>query len=66
MKFYFGDILTHKYDISRLQYMGVGYLITFKKDLFIIKFSKLQKHSGYIKKSMYNLQIYTDIFRERS
>jgi len=64
MKYSPGDTIIHKYDIPRIQYMGVGIYIAEIDLRHILKFTKLNFESDYSKKSMYNLQLYTDVFRE--
>jgi hypothetical protein len=67
MKFKIGDTLIHKYDKKRIDYMGIGYYTGIgnpNTDIHVIKFTLLKHNSMYHIKSVYNLGLYTDIFRE--
>lgn len=61
--FILGDVLIHKYDGSRREFMGCGYLYEVG-DINYLKFTKVKINSSYVKKSMYNLELYTDFFEE--
>lgn len=65
-----GDTLTHRYDKARLDQMGIGiycgheFVEQMVTEFYKIKFTHFNNISNYQKKSMYNLVLYSDIFRE--
>lgn len=66
-----GDTLVHKYDKTRIEQMGIAIycgeeFLNSVGYANILKFTHFNNLSYYQRKSMYNLVLYSDIFRELS